>query len=196
MTDGCAHLPYNSSWKFHKLAAGAATVNATANGYRTVRKKQAVRPVHHIQNHTCRVTVAACNVRDAHCNKNPISVFLFWELRAWPQSQFPHSYVCERFIYFQDRSTYSIFLQQNRQIDCGIYKSLTDTWMVKLIGLWPCNSFSGNICFEFSALVLWSAWRIQSGNTVCLLIIFSIYMSVVNLYRDNLRERERCKVRN
>ncbi len=30
----------------------------------------------------------------------------------------------------------------------GIYKSLTDTWMWKL-GLWPRNSFSGNICFKF-----------------------------------------------
>ncbi len=34
---------------------------------------------------------------------------------AWPQPQFPHSCVCERFIYSQDRSTY--FLQQNGQID-------------------------------------------------------------------------------
>jgi hypothetical protein len=25
---------------------------------------------------------------------------------AWPQSKFPHSCVCERFIYSQDRSTY------------------------------------------------------------------------------------------
>ncbi len=37
----------------------------------------------------------------------------------------------------------------------GIYKSLTDTWMVKL-GLRPCSSFSGNICFEFSVLCLCS----------------------------------------
>jgi hypothetical protein len=44
---------------------------------------------------------------------------------ARPQSQFPHSCVCERFTYFQDRSTY--FLRQNRQIDPGICKSLTDT---------------------------------------------------------------------
>jgi hypothetical protein len=44
---------------------------------------------------------------------------------ARPQSQFPHSCVCERFTYSQDRSTY--FLQQNKQIDSGIYKSLTDT---------------------------------------------------------------------
>ncbi len=42
----------------------------------------------------------------------------------------------------------------------GIYKSLTDTWMWKL-GLWPRNSFSGNICFQFSVLFLCSvsAWR-------------------------------------
>jgi hypothetical protein len=36
---------------------------------------------------------------------------------ARPQSQCPHSCVCERFIYYQDLSTY--FLQQNRQIDHG-----------------------------------------------------------------------------
>ncbi len=36
---------------------------------------------------------------------------------ARPQSQFPHSCVCEQFIYSQDRSTY--FLQQNRQINVG-----------------------------------------------------------------------------
>jgi hypothetical protein len=37
----------------------------------------------------------------------------------------------------------------------GKYKSLTDTWMLKL-GLRPRNSFSGNICFEFSVLCLCS----------------------------------------
>ncbi len=51
-------------------------------------------------------------------------------------------------------------LQQNRQTIMGIYKSLTDTWMWKL---WrrPHNSFSGNICLEFSVLCLCSV------NTVC-----------------------------
>ncbi len=36
---------------------------------------------------------------------------------ARPQPQFPHSCVCERFIYSQDRSTY--YLQQNRQTNRG-----------------------------------------------------------------------------
>ncbi len=44
------------------------------------------------------------NINWAHCNENPIYVFLFWELR--PQSQFLLSCVCQRFIYTQDRSTY------------------------------------------------------------------------------------------
>ncbi len=35
----------------------------------------------------------------------------------------------------------------------GIHNSLTDTWMWKL-GLRPRYSFSGNICFEFSAFCL------------------------------------------
>ncbi len=78
------------------------------------------------------------------------------------QSQFPHSCVCERFIYSQDRSTY--FLQQNRQIDRGniLYKSLTNAWMWKL-GLWPRKSFSGNKCFQFSVLVPCSAGQVTAG---------------------------------
>jgi hypothetical protein len=37
------------------------------------------------------------------CNENPIYLFLFWELRR-PQAQFPHSLVCERFIYSREWS--------------------------------------------------------------------------------------------
>jgi hypothetical protein len=50
--------------------------------------------------------------------------------------------------YAQDRFTYFPAAEKDRSI-VGIYKSFTDTWMWNL-GLWPCNSFSGNICFEFS----------------------------------------------
>ncbi len=45
----------------------------------------------------------------------------------------------------------------------GIYKSLTDTWMWKL-GLSLRNCFSGNICYEFSALVLCSALWLEYSN--------------------------------
>jgi hypothetical protein len=55
------------------------------------------------------------------------------------------------------------------QISCSrmgpivrIYKSLTDTCMWK-VGLWPRNSFSGNICFQFLALVLCS---VGEGNNL------------------------------
>ncbi len=41
----------------------------------------------------------------------------------------------------------------------GRYKSLTDTWMRKL-GLWPHNSFSGNICFNFRY------WFLQCGYSI------------------------------
>ncbi len=54
---------------------------------------------------------------------------------ALPQSQFPHSCVCERFLYSQNRSTFGY-----SKIDTSflaICKSLTDIWML--------NSFiSGN----------------------------------------------------
>ncbi len=73
---------------------------------------------------------------------------------ARPQHQFPHSCVCERLIYSQDRSIY--FLQQKGRPILEIYNSLTDTWMWKL-GLRPRYSFSGNICFKFSAFCLCSA---------------------------------------
>jgi hypothetical protein len=52
MTDGCVHLIYNCSWKFH-LHAHSWTAPVRATG--TIRKRQAVRPFHHAQNHTCLV---------------------------------------------------------------------------------------------------------------------------------------------
>jgi hypothetical protein len=52
-----------------------------------------------------------CKVRCAHCNENSIYLFLFWELCGLHQSQFSHSWVCERFTYSQDR-----WLHQNRHL--------------------------------------------------------------------------------
>ncbi len=72
---------------------------------------------------------------------------------ARPQSQFPHLCVCERFIYYQDRSAFFLCRRIGRSIVVGIYKSLTDTWRLKL-RMWPRSSYFGNICYEFSELVL------------------------------------------
>ena len=49
---------------------------------------------------------------------------------VWPQSQFPHSCVCERFIYFLDRSAYSAAGKYvDRSWEYTVYISLIDTWM-------------------------------------------------------------------
>ncbi len=74
---------------------------------------------------------------------------------AQPQSQFLHSCVCER-LYIPRIGPHISCIRIGRSI-VGIYKSITDTWMWKL-GLWPRKSFSGNICFLFSVLVLCSVW--------------------------------------
>ncbi len=47
----CTFTIYKSSWKFHQHAAASARATGT------VRKRQAVPPVHHVQNHTCWVTL-------------------------------------------------------------------------------------------------------------------------------------------
>ncbi len=74
-----------------------------------------------------------------HCNENPIYLFLF-------SPNFHHVSLSDIF-------------RIRPHISCSrivrIYKSLTDTCMWKL-GLWPCYSFSGNICYQFSVLVLCS----------------------------------------
>jgi hypothetical protein len=75
---------------------------------------------------------------------------------ARPQPQFPHSCVLERFIYSQDQSTYVFppaeqadpsweyeYIIRSKTHECGN-------------GLRPRYSFSGNICFIFSAFCLCS----------------------------------------
>jgi hypothetical protein len=60
-----------------------------------------------------------------HCNENPIYVFLLWELRGLSPNFHIHVSVSDLYI---ARIGPNIFLQQNRQIDCGgISKSLIDT---------------------------------------------------------------------
>ncbi len=63
----------------------------------------------------------------------------------------------------------------NRPI-VGICKSLTDTWMRKL-GLRPCNSFSGNILFEFSILCVCSACSSELSNVSNFLLLRTVVLS-------------------
>ncbi len=56
-------------------------------------------------------------------------------------------------IYIFPRSVYIFSCRRIGISVVGTYKSLTDTWMW-ILGLWPRNSFSVNILFEFLALVL------------------------------------------
>jgi hypothetical protein len=94
----------------------------------------------------------------AHCNKNPIYVFLFWELRGLSPNLHIHVSVSDLYI-------------QSPHISCSrigrwiveIYYSLTDTSMWKL-GLRPRYSFSGNICFEISVFCLCSAPVPDAGD--------------------------------
>jgi hypothetical protein len=61
---------------------------------------------------------------------------------AQPQSQFPHSCVCERFIYSHNRSANSAagkYVNGSWEYINGSQNGLTDTWMWKL-GLRPRNS--------------------------------------------------------
>jgi hypothetical protein len=99
------------------------------------------------------------------------------KLIVWPQSQFRHSCVCERFIYSQERSTY--FLQQNRpdrlweyinrsqahecvNWDCGcaipflgIFVSNFRFWFFAALGSTSASSFVCLFCSKFW-LKVWS----------------------------------------
>ncbi len=108
--------------------------------------------------------LAICTV-----TKTPFTVCIPFLGIARPKSQFPH-FMCRWAIYIFPGSVhifpaaeeadrlweYINWSRVGRSI-VGINKSLTDTWLWKL-GLWPRNSFSGNICFKFSVLVLCSVW--------------------------------------
>ncbi len=66
------------------------------------------------------------SIKDSTLQRKSHLCILFLGI-ARPQSKFPHSCVCERFILYIPRIGPHIFLQQNRQTE--IYKSLTDIWV-------------------------------------------------------------------
>jgi hypothetical protein len=52
MTVGCVHLLYNSSWN-----SISSQLGSSCQGNQHGAEKTAVRPIHHVRNHTCQVTV-------------------------------------------------------------------------------------------------------------------------------------------
>jgi hypothetical protein len=94
-----------------------------------------------------------------HSKETPIYVFLFWKLRGLSPNLHFHVSVSDLCI-----SSIGPHISCSRidRLIVEMYKSLTDPWMWKS-GLWTRSSFSGNTCFEFSALVLCSV-RPQSSN--------------------------------
>ncbi len=87
-----------------------------------------------------------------HCKSNSVYIFLFWELRGLSPNFYIHVSVSD--LYIPRMGPHSSSSRNGSSI-LGIYNSLTDTWMWKL-GLRPRYSFSGNICFKFSAFFLCS----------------------------------------
>ncbi len=96
----------------------------------------------------------------AHCNENPIYVFLFWELRCFSPNFHIHVSVSNL---YSPRIVLHISSSRIGRPLMGIYNLLTDTWMWKL-GLRPRYSFSGNICFKISVFCLCSAAVLDAGD--------------------------------
>jgi hypothetical protein len=107
----------------------------------------------------------------AQGNENPIYVFLFWKLRGLSPNV--HIHVSVSVLYIFPGSVHIFSCSRIGRSIMGIYKSLADTWMWKL-GLWPCNSFSGDICFEFSVFCLCSACYYMYLETCRLLLVGNI----------------------
>ncbi len=93
-----------------------------------------------------------CRLESTHCNGNSVYIFLFWEQRGLSPNFHIHVSVSELYI---PRISPDISSSRTGRPIVGIYNSLTDR-MWKL-GLRPRYSFSGNICFKFSAFCLCSA---------------------------------------
>jgi hypothetical protein len=88
-----------------------------------------------------------------HCHETSIYVFPEKDLRGLSPNFHIRVSVSDLYI---PRISSPIFLLQNRQTDGGKYINRTHRHVNVEIGLRPRNSFSRNICFEFSVLSLCS----------------------------------------
>ncbi len=93
-----------------------------------------------------------------HCKKIP---FMCFQKRNCTASVPISTFMCLWAIYIFPGSVHIFSCSRIGRPSVGIYKSLTDTLMWKL-GLRLRNSFSGNICFEFSVLCLFSVLSFSS----------------------------------
>jgi hypothetical protein len=108
----------------------------------------------------------------SHCNGNSVYIFLFWELRGLSPNFHIHVSVSDLYI---PRIGPRISSSRKGRPIVEIYNSWTDTWIWKL-GLRPRYSFSGNICFKFSAFCLCSARKYSSHDTIPLKQFEEAYM--------------------
>jgi hypothetical protein len=120
-------------------------------------------------------------MRGPHCSGNSVFIFLFWEQRGLSPNFHIHVSVSDLYI---PKIGPHISSSRNGSSIVGIqymYNSLTDTWMWKL-GLMPRYSFSGNICFRFSAFFLCSAYYelIRSRGSYLHLSFLTIYLNYYN----------------
>ncbi len=104
---------------------------------------------------------------------------------ARPQSQFPYSCFCDRFLYSHDRSTYT-FLQQNRQTDHGninrYQKHECRHWdwgrAVSFLGIFVSN-------FRYTVFAVWSSSSLIIGRGVSMdEIIFLLFSQALFLYSE------------
>ncbi len=120
----------------------------------------------------------------SHCNENPIYVILFWELRGLNPNF--HIHVSVSNFYIPRIGPHFSCIRIDRSI-VGIYKSLTDTWMWKL-GLWPRNSFSGNIYYQCSVFCSAVAREsLSAGAAIVTINVPVVYMAwdVMILMHEN-----------
>ncbi len=118
------------------------------------------------------------------------SIFLFWELRGLSPNFYIHVSVSDLYI---PRIGPHISSSRNGSSIVGIYNSLTDTWMWKL-GLRPRYSFSGNICFQFSAFFLCSVLALFSNYSKRTSKTKSIQRTSKWLRRSQLKNKSKANI--
>ncbi len=114
-------------------------------------------------------------------------LFLIWKLRGL--SPHFHIHVSVSDLYIPRIGPHISCSRIGRSI-VGIYTNLSQTDIMWKVGLWPRNSFPGNICYEFSVLVLCSVnycWILRAwlcDSRLCALQISRIFLKHVLYYQE------------